>query len=118
MRSRCCLCVYPPIVARQRLGKSPLIVARKRLGKIPPIVARQRLGINVTAITNTHATTNNCWTARFQWGPCRIKESRLLVLLRTSCCLGYRKIFQVEVIRGGPRIRCNRTLRPVQVLVA
>jgi hypothetical protein len=42
MRSRCCPCVcvclfvfvfvsvYPPIVARQRLGKSPLIVARQR----------------------------------------------------------------------------------------
>jgi hypothetical protein len=46
MRSRCCLCVsvYPPIVARQRLGKNS------------PIVAMQRLGINVTAVTNTHAT--------------------------------------------------------------
>jgi hypothetical protein len=66
MRSRCCLCVcarprvcvsvYPPIVARQRLGKNPPIVARQRLGKIPLIVARQRLGRKVTAVRNTHAT--------------------------------------------------------------
>jgi hypothetical protein len=75
-----CMCVYPPVVAKQRLGKSPLIVARqwlgkktliiarqrpgknplivarKGLGKNPPIVARQRLGRNVTAVANTHAT--------------------------------------------------------------
>jgi hypothetical protein len=76
MRLRCCLCVcarvcslcIPPIVARQRLGESPLvvagqwlgknrtIVARQRLGKNPHIVARQRLGRNVTPVTNTHAT--------------------------------------------------------------
>jgi hypothetical protein len=34
MRSRCCPCVclcIPLIVAKQRLGKSPLIVARQRL---------------------------------------------------------------------------------------
>jgi hypothetical protein len=58
MRSRCSVCVsvYPPIVARQRLGKNPLTVARQRLGKNSPIAARQRLGRNVTAVTNTHAT--------------------------------------------------------------
>jgi hypothetical protein len=60
MRSRYCLCtsvsVYPPIVARQRLGKNPLIVARQRLCKNPSIVARQRLGRIVTAVTKTHAT--------------------------------------------------------------
>jgi hypothetical protein len=39
-----CLYVYPPIVARQQLGKNP------------PIVAKQRLGRNVTAVTNTHVT--------------------------------------------------------------
>jgi hypothetical protein len=48
--------MFPPIVARQRIGKNPLIVARQRLSKTPPIVARQRLGRNVTAVTNTHAT--------------------------------------------------------------
>jgi hypothetical protein len=44
MRSRCCLCVClcTPIVARQRLGKSPLFVARQRLGKNPTIIAKQR----------------------------------------------------------------------------
>jgi hypothetical protein len=45
MRSRCCLCVcesvYPPIVARQRLGKNPHIVAKQRLGKNSPIVLGQ-----------------------------------------------------------------------------
>jgi hypothetical protein len=48
VRSRCylCVCVYPAIVAGQRLGKNPLIVARQRLGRNPPIVARQRLGKN------------------------------------------------------------------------
>jgi hypothetical protein len=50
MKSRWCPCVYvsvyPPIVARQRLGKSSLIVARQRLGKNPLIVARKRLGKN------------------------------------------------------------------------
>jgi hypothetical protein len=39
MRSRCYLCVcvsvYPPIVARQRLGKNPDIVARHGSVKIP-----------------------------------------------------------------------------------
>jgi hypothetical protein len=40
-----CLCI-PPVVARQRLGKSPFIVARQLLGRNAPIVARQRLGKN------------------------------------------------------------------------
>jgi hypothetical protein len=56
-----CVCVfvsvYPPIVARQWLGKNPLMVVRQRLSKKKPlIVARQRLGRSVTAVTNTHAT--------------------------------------------------------------
>jgi hypothetical protein len=49
-----CLCI-PPLVAWQRLGKSPTVVAREWPGKNPLIVARQRLGRNVTAVTNTHA---------------------------------------------------------------
>jgi hypothetical protein len=58
MRSRCCVCVclcIPPVVARQRIGKSLPIFALQRLGK-NPIVTRQRLGRNVTVVTNTHAT--------------------------------------------------------------
>jgi hypothetical protein len=43
MRSLCCLCVYPPIVARHRLGKIPRVVARQWPGKNPLIVARHRL---------------------------------------------------------------------------
>jgi hypothetical protein len=64
-----CVPVYPPIVARQRLGKNPLIVTRQRLGKNPPMVARQRLGINVTAITNTHATIEELSDASFSMWP-------------------------------------------------
>jgi hypothetical protein len=79
--------VYPPIVARQRLGKSPVIVARHRLGKNSLIVATQRLVRNITTVTNKHATKRNCWTRRFLCGPCRMKESRRLVLPRTSCLL-------------------------------
>jgi hypothetical protein len=73
MRSHCCPCVcvslYPPIVARQRLGKSPLIVARKRLGKNPLIIAGQRLGRNVTAVTNTYATIKELLDASFLMWP-------------------------------------------------
>jgi hypothetical protein len=48
-----CVCVYPPIVARQRLSKNP------------PIVARQRLNRNVTAVTNTQATIEELLDALF-----------------------------------------------------
>jgi hypothetical protein len=57
--------VYPPIVARQVLGKNPLIVARQRLGKNPFSVTRQRLGRNVIAVTNTHATIEKLLYALF-----------------------------------------------------
>jgi hypothetical protein len=50
---RACVSVYPPIVARQRLGKNPLIVARQRLGR------------NVTSVTNTHATVKELLDASF-----------------------------------------------------
>jgi hypothetical protein len=79
-----CLYVYPPIVARQRLGKNPFIVARQRLGKNPLIVARQQLGRNVTAVTNIHATIE-LLDASFSMLPCCIKESKRLVLPRISC---------------------------------
>jgi hypothetical protein len=74
MRSRCCVCVCvsPPIVASNGSVKSPLIIARQRLGR------------NVTTVTNIHATIEVLdWSRRV--GPCRIKESRRLVLPRTSC---------------------------------
>jgi hypothetical protein len=51
------LSVYPPIVARQRLGKSPIIVARQRLGR------------NATAVTDTHATTEELLDASFLMRP-------------------------------------------------
>jgi hypothetical protein len=68
-----CVSLYPPIVARQRLGKNPLIVARQRLGRNPPVVARQRLGRNVNALSNTHAaieelldTSFSMWSVSYQ----------------------------------------------------
>jgi hypothetical protein len=74
MRSRCCLCVclcvcIPPIVSKQRLGKSPLIINRQRLGKNPAIVARQRLGRNVTAVSNTYETIEELLDASFSVWP-------------------------------------------------
>jgi hypothetical protein len=74
-----CVSVYRPIVARQRLGKSPLIVAKQRLSKRPLIVAkqrlgknanvvsRQRLGRNLTALTNTHETIEECLGSFSMW---------------------------------------------------
>jgi hypothetical protein len=56
MISRCCLCI-PRNVDRQRLGKNPLIVARQQLGR------------NVTAVTNTHATTEELLEASFSMRP-------------------------------------------------
>jgi hypothetical protein len=55
----------PLIVAGQRLGESSLIVIRQRLGKNTPFAARQWLDINVTAVTNTHATTKKLLEASF-----------------------------------------------------
>jgi hypothetical protein len=52
-----CVSVYPPIFARQRLGKNL------------PIFARQRLGRNVTAVTNTHATIEEILDAWFSMWP-------------------------------------------------
>jgi hypothetical protein len=45
MISCCSVCVYPPIVARQRLGR------------------------NVTAVTNTHATIEELLDASFSMWP-------------------------------------------------
>jgi hypothetical protein len=66
-RSRCCLCVCLYVYSR--------------------IVASQRLCRNVTVVTNTHATIEELLDASFSCGPCRIKESRRLVVPRTSCFL-------------------------------
>jgi hypothetical protein len=56
--SMCVLvCVYPPIVARQRLDKNS------------PIAARQRLGRNFTAVTNTHSTIEELLDSSFSVWP-------------------------------------------------
>jgi hypothetical protein len=75
MRSYCCPCVclcvfvcvsvYPPIVGRQRLGKSLLIIARQRLGKRFLIVASNGYVFYAVRVVS--------------------KESTLLVIPRTSC---------------------------------
>jgi hypothetical protein len=82
-----CLCI-PPAVVRQRLGNNPLIVTQW-LGKSPPIIAGQRLGRNVTAVTNTHAIIEELLDPAFSVFSMRSlsKESRRLVLPRTSCIL-------------------------------
>jgi hypothetical protein len=93
----------------------PPIVARQRLGKNPPIFAKQRLGRNVTAVTNTHVGIEKLfWTRRFPCGSCRIKESRRLVLPRTSCFIcGVAKVLSAYdpfwpvfpvAVRGSGRI--------------
>jgi hypothetical protein len=47
----------------------PLIVARQRLSKTPPIIARQRLGRYVSAVTNTHARIEELLDALFSLWP-------------------------------------------------
>jgi hypothetical protein len=61
----CLLWMYPPIKSVCR-----------------PTAVRQRFGKNVTAETNTQ---QNCLTRRFLCRPYGSKESRRLVLPRTSC---------------------------------
>jgi hypothetical protein len=81
-----CVCVSP-------------IVTRQWLDKYPPIIARQQLGRNVTVVTNTHTTIEELLDASFLIGPCRIKGSTLLVLPRTSC-LNSRSISLNEKLRN------------------
>jgi hypothetical protein len=69
-----CVSVYPPLVAKQRLGKNSLIIARQQLGRIPPIVARQRFGRDVTAVTNTHAKVEELLDASFLMLPVSYEE--------------------------------------------
>jgi hypothetical protein len=77
MRSRCCVCVcvcvcvsvYHPSLLDNVSVKKTVIVARQRLGKNPHIVSRQRLGRNATAVTNTHATTEELFDASFLMCP-------------------------------------------------
>jgi hypothetical protein len=50
----------------------------------PPIVAKQRLGKNVTAATNTHATIEELLGASFSVGSMSY-EGKEAILPRTSC---------------------------------
>jgi hypothetical protein len=63
----------PPIVARQRLGKNLVIVARQRLGINPLIVARQRLGRKLIAVTNTNTTIEELLDESFSMWPVSYK---------------------------------------------
>jgi hypothetical protein len=91
-----------PIVARQRLGKNPLTVARQRLGKNPPmLLGNSTVKLPLSLLGNGSVETlprqrihmeqqKNWWTRHSHCGPCRIKESRQLVLPRTSCFFPWR----------------------------
>jgi hypothetical protein len=46
----------------------------------PPNVAKQRLGKNVTATKNTYATKTDCWIHRFLYGSCPIEEIKNFLL--------------------------------------
>jgi hypothetical protein len=77
---RVCVCVSPPpVVARQRLGKNPLIVARQLLGKnFLPLLGNGYVFYAVRVVS---------------------KESRRLVLPRTSCFLFYDAISSKIIYR-------------------
>jgi hypothetical protein len=81
--------ILPLIVARQLLGKNPLIVARQRLGSVKiPVSLLGNGSVETLPRQRIHTQKyKNCWTLSFQCGPCRIKDSRRLVLPRTSCSL-------------------------------
>jgi hypothetical protein len=70
------VCLYTPIVAKQRLGKNPLPLLGNGSVKIFLSLlgngsvkyfffSRQRLGGNVTAVTNTHATIEEVLSSSF-----------------------------------------------------
>jgi hypothetical protein len=107
MRSPCCLCVrvsHPInfgmaelfmklgmyIMASEPISTSFLINPSQTVAMyVSAIVARQRFGKIVIAATNTQATIEECWTCRCPCGLYRIKESRRIVLPRTSCLTTY-----------------------------
>jgi hypothetical protein len=55
------------------------------LSVYPPIVARQRLGRNVTTVMNTYEKIEELLVASFSMWPVSYKENKPLVLPRTSC---------------------------------
>jgi hypothetical protein len=63
-----CIC---PVVAKQRLSKNPYVVVNA--------TARQK------RYWGNEYTRSNCCTRRILCRPCHIKESRRIVLPRTSC---------------------------------
>jgi hypothetical protein len=105
MRSPCCLCVCVSIGVNQSLWNLVCItlrwahingILRKYVWSDCPsvcslIVASQRLYINITAATNTYVTIELC-------SPCRIKESRRLVLPITSCCYWCSTLFTKRMV--------------------
>jgi hypothetical protein len=79
IRSRCCPCVcvcIPTIVARERVGKSPLIVARQRLCKNPPIVARQSFGKNPLIVARKRLGKNHRIVAQQRLGRSPLIDTR------------------------------------------
>jgi hypothetical protein len=96
--------VYPPLVAKQRLGKNPLIVARQWLGKNPPVVGRQRLGRNVTAVTNTHATAEELLDASFSMRPV---SSQNFLLTTVICGETFNDAVSIVAISGDAGVMPN-----------
>jgi hypothetical protein len=69
----------------------------------PPIVARQRLGKNVIAATNTYATIEYYWKRRFLCGPCR----RIVYILVYQMCTENRVLDML--LGGNAPLHLNTT---------
>jgi hypothetical protein len=83
------------------LGNGSLKIPLSLLGNGSVKVPLSLLG-NVSVVTLPRQRIHtqqykNRWTRRFQCGPCRIKESRRLVLSRTSCLI--RPLKWVQMLR-------------------
>jgi hypothetical protein len=62
----------------------------------------------------------NCWTRLFRCGPCRIKESRRLVLPRTSCLMKTSKLQTLVILFScssvWPSVQCTGGHRIVTLI--
>jgi hypothetical protein len=89
----------------------PLQSGRASVCVNPPIDARQRLGKNVTAATNKHAAIEEFLDPSFffLYSPCRMKESRWLVLPRNFCYFPTAE--NQNIIFNAMRMSCYIALR-------
>jgi hypothetical protein len=98
MRSRCCLCVCL-CISLSLLGNGWVKIHLSLLGNgSAETLSRQRI----------HAQQQKDFlTLRFQCGPCRIKESRQLVLPRTSC-LELMTVFILRITGNINTLYCRK----------